>query len=115
MEIPQQTLLIYIRSDGRRPYRDWRDSITDTKTQAVITERLDRIQRGLFGDCKRAGGGVLELRIDFGPGYRVYLGREGNTVVILLSGGNKGSQRKDIRSAQAYWDDYARRKTNETD
>jgi putative addiction module killer protein len=110
MEVQEQTLLMYIRSDGRSPYRDWRDSLLDIKTQAVVAERLDRVQRGLFGDCKSVGGGVLELRIDFGPGYRVYLGRDGNAVVILLSGGTKGSQKKDIHMAQSYWEDYSRRK-----
>jgi len=111
VEIREQTVLIYIRPDGRRPYRDWRDSVADTKTQAVIAERLDRITRGLFGDCKPVGQGLLELRIDFGPGYRLYMGRDGDAVVILLSSGDKGSQKKDIRLAQSYWNDYRRRKS----
>ena len=110
MEFVEQTLLIYIRPDGHRPFREWRDSLTDVKTQAVVAERLDRIQRGLFGDCRTVGKGIMELRIDYGPGYRVYLGRDGNAVIILLSGGDKGSQKKDIRLAHDYWADYRRRK-----
>lgn len=68
--------------------------------------RLNRIRLGNFGDCKGVGGGVEELRIDFGPGYRVYFGREGSFVVILLCGGDKRSQARDILIAQQYWREY---------
>lgn len=66
---------------------------------------------GLLGDCKSVGGGVLELRIDYGPGYRVYLGRHGNELVLLLIGGDKRTQQRGIEHAQGYWQDWKRRET----
>ena len=71
-----------------------------------IMNRLDRVEEGNFGDCKAVGKGVLELRIDFGPGYRVYFGRLGNVMVILLGGGTKSSQSADIKQAQKYWREF---------
>lgn len=76
--------------------------------------RLDRVRLGNLGQYRSAGEGVFELKIDFGPGYRVYFGQEGNTVVILLCGGDKKTQDKDIKSAREYWADYRRRR-HETD
>ncbi len=78
-----------------------------------IDARLARVQLGNFGDTKGVGEGVLELRIDYGPGYRVYLGRDGSAVVILLLGGDKRTQSKDIDTAKKYWADYKARKTEE--
>ena len=80
-----------------------------TCTRAKIRVRLNRIRLGNFGDCKSVGGGVSELRIPHGPGYRVYFGRKDNMVVILLYGGDKKTQSRDIELAQTYWDDYLRR------
>jgi putative addiction module killer protein len=71
-----------------------------------VRARLNRIRLGDFGDRKSVGGGVDELRIDFGPGYRVYYGREGSSVVILLCGGNKRTQSRDILTAQKYWKEF---------
>ena len=71
----------------------------------MVRARLNRIRLGNFGDCKPVGAGVEELRIDFGPGYRVYFGREGQLVVVLL-GGTKRTQAKDIPRAQGYWKEY---------
>ncbi len=73
---------------------------------AIVRARLNRIRLGNFGDCKSVGGGVEELRIDFGPGYRVYYGREGSLVVVLLCGGDKRTQARDILTAQKYWKEY---------
>jgi len=75
----------------------------------MVRVRLNRLRLGNFGDCKFVGDGVHELRIAYGPGYRVYFGREGNFVVILLSGGDKGSQTRDITKAKEFWLDYNRR------
>ena len=69
-------------------------------------DRIDRIEMGNFGDHHSVGHGVSELRLDFGPGYRVYYGRDGADLVVLLGGGDNGHQRRDIRQAQAYWNDY---------
>lgn len=71
--------------------------------------RLDRVSLGNFGDCRNVGEGVQELRVDYGPGYRVYFGQEGTTIVLLLCGGDKGTQTRDIQIAQVYWREYRRR------
>ncbi len=76
----------------------------------MIKARLDRIELGNSGDCRHVGDGVNELRIDFGPGYRVYFGQEGDMIVLLLCGGAKRTQRSDIARAKAYWKDYRSRK-----
>ncbi len=68
--------------------------------------RLDRLEQGNFGDCKAVGDGVLELRMDFGPGYRVYFAEDGPDVVLLLLGGDKSTQDKDIETAKTYWREY---------
>ena len=70
--------------------------------------RLDRVSLGNFGDCHGVGDGVQELRIDYGPGYRVYFGQVGSTIVLLLFGGDKSTQAKDIEQAKRYWNEYRR-------
>src|ERR1700690_1599213 len=84
---------------------------TIARTVGVVRARLNRIRLGNFGDCKPIGGGVEELRIDFGPGYRVYYGREGPVVGVLLGGGDKRTQTRDILTAQKYWREYLDVKT----
>jgi len=88
------------------PAADWTASLKDARTVAIIRARMNRIRLGNFGDCKPVGGGVHELRIDFGPGYRIYFGRKGRSVVVLLCGGDKSTQAKDILIAQKYWKEY---------
>lgn len=73
---------------------------------AIIQARLNRIRLGNFGDARALGGGVEELRIAYGSGYRIYFGRDGQTVVVLLCAGDKRSQQHDIETAKAYWRDY---------
>jgi putative addiction module killer protein len=75
--------------------------LADQRAAERIAQRIVRLESGLFGDAKPVGGGVSELRIDHGPGYRVYFTRRGRIVILLLCGGDKGSQRSDIRTAQA--------------
>lgn len=111
MNDAQIELLEYLTKNGRNSFRKWLEGLKDRQARARIRVRLNRIRLGNFGDCKSVGGGVSELRISYGPGYRVYFGRKGNKVVILLSGGDKRTQSKDITLAQRYWDDYLRRST----
>jgi len=96
----------YVTADGQIPFDNWFDSIRVSKTQTIISKRLDRVRMGNLGDYRSVGGGVFELRIDYGPGYRIYFGQVGTTIVLLLCGGDKSSQIKDIRQAQEYWRDY---------
>jgi putative addiction module killer protein len=104
-------ILLYRR--GRTAtFSDWLASLKDARAVGIVRARLNRIRLGNFGDCKSVGGGVEELRIDFGPGYRVYYGREGSLVVILLCGGSKGTQGRDILRAQRYWKEYLDAKTD---
>ena len=84
----------------------------DARATGIVRARLNRIRLGNFGDCKAVGGGVEELRIDFGPGYRIYYGREGQLAVILLCGGSKGTQARDILRAQKHWKEYLDAKAN---
>jgi putative addiction module killer protein len=96
----------YIARDGKAPFSHWLDALKDAKTRARIRTRLNRIRLGNFGDCKALGDGVFELRLAFGPGYRVYFGRDGEQVVLLLGGGDKSSQARDMEKAKAAWNDY---------
>ena len=107
--MPDGTILHYRTVGGRFPYREWVESISDRKARTAVLARVDRLAFGAFGDWKIAGEGVFELRVHLGPDYRVYFGREGKTVVILLCGGDKGSQGSDIKQAKKYWKDYETR------
>lgn len=86
------------------------EALKDASVRAKIRVRLNRIRNGNMGDCKSVGSGVSELRMNFGPGYRAYLGREGDRVILLLYGGCKKTQKKDIEIAKDYWKDCKRRK-----
>ena len=85
--------------------------IEDARGVGIVRARLNRVRLGNFGDCKSVGSGVEELRIDFGPGYRIYFGREGSLVVIPLCGGSKRTQCRDLLRAQKYWQEYVDAKT----
>lgn len=110
MEVIPKRILTYSTSSGDCPFDDWIGGLRDHKAVAQIQRRIYRVQLGNLGDVKSVGGGVSELRIDVGPGYRVYFGQEGNKIVILLCGGDKSSQSKDIKQAQEYWADRQRRR-----
>lgn len=92
--------------NGREPFTEWLESIRDRKTQTRIRGRLDRLEKGNFGDCESVGSGVFELRLHFGQGYRIYFGEVANTIVLLLCGGDKSSQTQDIENAKTYWQEY---------
>ena len=102
-------ILEYLTENGLNPFRKWLEGLKDRQARAKVRVRLNRIRLGNFGDSKSVGNGVYELRIPYGPGYRVYFGRKGNKVIILLFGGDKKTQRKDIALAKKYWADYLRR------
>lgn len=109
MEATPKELHIYVTASGQAPFSDWLALLLDTKARAKIRVRLDRVSLGNLGDCHGVGEGVQELRIDYGPGYRVYFGQASSTIVVLLCGGDKSTQAKDIELAQNYWSDYRRR------
>ena len=102
-------ILEYLTENGRNPFRKWLEGLRDRQARARIRVRLNRIRLGNFGDCKSVGRGVNELRISYGPGYRVYFGRQGKMIVILLFGGHNKTQSRDIALAQEYWAAYLRR------
>lgn len=99
----------YTTASGVDPIGRWLEGLRDRQAVARVLTRVDRLERGLFGDCKPCGGGVWELRVDWGPGYRVYYARSGATIILLLCGGDKTTQRADILKAQGYWNDYTER------
>jgi len=99
----------YVTPAGKIPFREWLHSLRDIRARAKIRVRLNRIRLGNFGDARPVGDGVYELRINYGPGYRVYYARTGRYVILLLCGGNKSSQKRDIAKAKAYFADYKQR------
>jgi putative addiction module killer protein len=103
--------ILLFRKGRSTPFVEWLTSLNDRRTVGVVRARLNRIRLGNFGDCKSVGGGVEELRIDFGPGCRVYYGRDGAVVVVLLGGGHKKTQTRDILTAQQHWKEYLDAKT----
>jgi putative addiction module killer protein len=113
VEAKKKLIAIYETEDGQRPFKRWIDSLKDKVTKARINARILRVENGNFGNSKALGAGVSELKIDFGPGFRVYYGLDGDKVVVLLIGGDKSTQDKDIRLAQDYWADYLRRTQHE--
>lgn len=93
---------------GSRLFTAWLNSLKDLKAKGVIRARLNRVRMGNFGDCKSVSNGVFELRINLGPGYRIYFGKESETKMILLTGGDKSTQKRNIEKANQYWSDYRR-------
>lgn len=96
----------YQTQEGATPFRGWFAALKDRAGQMRIDARLARLRSGNLGDVKAVGGGVSELRIDYGPGYRVYIAMVGDTLVVLLCGGDKRTQAADIKQAKKYWADY---------
>ncbi len=99
----------YNDRNGQSPYAAWFNRLA-AQAAAKITTALTRLATGNFSNVKGVGAGVFECRIDFGPGYRVYFGKDGERLVILLGGGTKKRQQQDINAAHANWHDYKRRK-----
>ena len=101
-------VLIYAKPDGAEPYTSWEQRLRDRSARATVRARIARLRLGNLGNAKRVGE-IFELRIHAGPGYRVYFGREGETLVVLLCGGDKGTQARDIARAAQCWRDYRSR------
>jgi putative addiction module killer protein len=106
MQPKTRTVRALVLDNGRCPFEDWLESIREATFIRAVYARLTRVRDGNFGDHKSVGQGVFELRIPTGPGLRVYYGLDGTEVVILLGGGDKSTQSKDIREAQALWRNY---------
>ena len=106
------TVREYIDPDGRSPYAKWFNRL-NAPAAAKVATALVRMEQGNFSTSKGIGEGVFECRIDFGPGYRIYFGRDGDALVILLGGGTKKRQQKDIVTAKILWKEYKRRKRQE--
>ena len=102
-------VLDYLASDGHDPYAQWLAGLPDRQARARIVVRVSRMAAGNFGDCKPLREGVWELRIDWGPGYRVYYAQAGKRLVLLLAGGDKRHQQADINAAVARWQDWQSR------
>ncbi|MHB0996206.1 MAG: type II toxin-antitoxin system RelE/ParE family toxin [Elusimicrobiales bacterium] len=107
---PRGRRILHYLIDGRSMFSEWLDALADPPGQAAIDGRLDRVAQGNFGDCRPVGKGVWELRVHSGPGYRIYYSEDGPVIVVLLCGGDKRGQRRDISRARRYWADYRRRK-----
>ena len=99
----------YVPPGGRQPFAEWFADL-EPVTRAKVARAVARLEQGNISGVKSVGEGVLELRIDFGPGYRVYFGRDGDALVILLTGGTKKRQQRDIDAARVSWQDYKQRK-----
>ncbi len=99
----------YVDAQGRRPFERWFNRL-DGQAAIKVTAALDRMGRGIVSNAKSVGAGVLEFRIDSGPGYRIYFGRDGETVIVLLGGGTKRRQQADIETARRLWREYRSRR-----
>lgn len=99
----------YVAADGREPFARWFADL-DAVARAKVTRAVVRLEQGNFSNVKSVGEGVFEYRVDFGPGYRIYFGQEGQMLVILLTGGTKKRQQRDIDEAHACWQDYKQSK-----
>ena len=99
----------YVDETGRSPFAVWHDSL-DSIAAAKVSTALYRLEQGNFSNTKGVGGGILEYKIDFGPGYRIYFGKDGEHLLIIVGGGTKKRQQHDIDIAKTHWKDYKARK-----
>lgn len=104
-----RTVEVYLDRQGHAPFTEWLEALRDRRARAKIRVRIDRLRLGNLGDCKPVGEGVKELRVDHGPGYRVYFGEAAGRLVLLLCGGDKRTQARDIERARKCWADYGSR------
>ena len=106
MNVTPRRMVAFRTRAGSVPFEVWLHELRDGRAAARILARLARVRSGNLGDCKSVGEGVSELRVDYGPGYRVYFGLQGQTLVVLLCGGDKRTQDRDIRLARKYWQEF---------
>jgi len=106
---PMTDVREYLDAEGRSPYGIWFDRL-NAPAAAKVATALTRLAGGNFSNVKGVGSGLFEYRIDFGPGFRVYFGKDGERLIIVLGGGTKKRQQRDIETARAHWQDYKRRK-----
>ena len=106
MPIVRYSIKIYKAANGKRPFEVWFNDLADKKAQIAIDMRLERVKMCNFGQCKSLGGQIYELKIDIGPGYRVYFGKIRYQIILLLCAGNKKTQIKDIARAKTYFQEF---------
>lgn len=109
MKAQPREVVLYVTEDYDCPFERWLNALRDRQARARIKKRLDRIGLGNLGDFKSIGEGVMELRVDYGPGYRIYFAQSGATIILLLCGGDKSTQDQDILRAKQYWTDFQKR------
>ena len=114
MDAQPQEIVLYLFQDGRCPFTIWLSALRDRQARANIRRRLDRIELGNLGDTKPVDEGVMELRIHYGPGYRVYFSQAGSRIVLLLCGGDKKTQDRDILRAKQYATDFEAREKEDS-
>lgn len=102
----QYEILVYENAQGIRPYQKWLEKMRNPQALVQIQKRIQRMANGNFGDCKALGSGLWELRIDCGPGYRIYYAVYGNKIIVLFAGGDKSTQAEDIARSQQFKKDY---------
>lgn len=105
MELRPRTVHLYETPNGRCPYQEWFENL-DKKTQMIVDSRILHLRQGNLGTWRQVGKGVKELKIAYGAGLRIYFGEDGESIVVLLCAGDKGSQDRDIKKAQEYWEEY---------
>jgi putative addiction module killer protein len=110
MAASERDVRIYRTPDRREPFLFWLTGLRDERARQKIQARVGRLRLGNFGQTRSLGGGIHELKIDYGPGYRVYFAHDGLRVVILLCGGDKTTQQADIRNSKVYWLQYQQEK-----
>lgn len=115
MEVKKKIMEYYYRHDGKTPFKEWLYGLKDWDGRAKIRNYLDRLESGNFNNTKFLGNGVYELKIHFGPGYRVYFGLANSKTVLLILGGDKKTQPKDIEKAKKCWKEYKEKKYESND
>jgi putative addiction module killer protein len=113
MAVRPKDVQLYVTEEGKSPVEDWLEGLRDRKARVAIDARIGRLRLGLVGQVREIGESVHEMKVDVGQGYRVYFGNVSNMVVLLLCGGDKRTQKADIKRAKEFWSDYQERAKEE--